>query len=154
MANPTLFKSAALVGSYHIFLAMAYAPIFFTTVITIGVITSLYNHGTTSLHAQWLDRIAIFLACLVDIVYFAIIPYPLNCVIVPLFFITISLYFQAKWAISKGRNGNIFHVSSHFLSGFMHTLLIFYLFEITLQDPKTILFFELSVADFMQFGIL
>jgi len=147
MANPLLFKSSLIVGSYHVFLALWYAPIILEVILILGVLTSIYNHGTTSFHAKWLDRIAISLASIIDIFYILCLPYPVNTVVLSIFFATVSAFFIAKYQIRSGvNNGNAFHLSSHLLAVVIHTILFIYIFEYT-EETHGLLFVKVNLIE-------
>ena len=129
MANPLLFKSAVVFGTFHILLAIQYAPLILELTLILGVITSIYNHGTTSAFAKWLDRVAITLASITDLIYIFFLPESLVLIVILLFSVTIFLYFAAKWDIKRGGNGNIYHLWSHILATILHSVILLYMIE-------------------------
>lgn len=147
MANPLLFKSSLIVGSYHVFLALWYAPIILEFILILGVLTSVYNHGTTSFHAKWLDRVAITVASIIDFFYILCLPYPVNTIVLSIFLVTISAFFIAKFQIKSGvNNGNAFHLSSHLLAVVIHTILFAYIYEYT-EETHGLLFLKVNLIE-------
>jgi hypothetical protein len=119
MANKDLFLTSYLMLIVHSFAIFIYQPpfIIFITYI-IGPLVSVWNHGTTSIIAKFIDRFIMIFGYLIDLLYI----YKLkNIYILISIHLAIICYFIAK--ITKNTS---FHLLSHIIIIFTHILLLYY----------------------------
>jgi hypothetical protein len=83
----------------------------------IGIITSILNHGTSSIFCKYLDRLIIAIAAIIYLVY-VIDKKEYN--LIGLILLNIMLYILSKYC--EKETGNKIHALAHFL-----TVLLFYL---------------------------
>ena len=125
MANPLLFKSSLICGGIHVLLVIGWgAPFLLSLCYTIGVITSIWNHGTTSELAKWSDRVFIAIAVIVDIVYMFFLPLISLFIAISTISFSVVLFLMAKKEIKNGKSGNPFHLGSHVVATILHSILI------------------------------
>ncbi len=70
MANPYLFTSSALLGALHFYWLWSLRPcnsMLLQSIIIVGVLTSVWNHGTTSKAAMYSDRAVMVIGFVVDV---------------------------------------------------------------------------------------
>jgi hypothetical protein len=105
MANIILFLSSLFCSLLHIFLFNYFQTQFLLVILhSIVCCTSIYNHGTTSYRARWLDRGAVAIMVLVD---YWVTTYWIQHV---LLFLSVSLYLYSKYSKKIG-----YHVFAHLL---------------------------------------
>lgn len=132
MANLFLFKSSIYLGSINI-IAISFfnVPLIFKSLIWVGVITSIWNHGTTSIFAKYFDRAIMLYGVCIDSYYIGLLKNQPNSQIFCITFLILSIfmYFSNKRIHKeKKKRANIthetqdstFHCFAHVLLTFMH----------------------------------
>ena len=129
MANIHLFITSYLMLIIHTFAIFIYQPPFliFMTYI-IGPVVSVWNHGTTSILAQFIDRFIMILGYLIDLLYI----YKLkNIYVLILIHISIISYF-----ISKITKITSFHLLSHIIIILTHIILLYNYYNYFFYEKK------------------
>ena len=118
MANKDLFLTSYLMLIIHSFAIFIYQPpfIIFITYI-IGPLVSVWNHGTSSIIAQFIDRSVMVFGYLIDLSYIYKIK---NIYVLIIIHLAIICYFIAK--ITKITS---FHLLAHFLIILTHIILLY-----------------------------
>jgi hypothetical protein len=142
MANSLLFRSAVILGSYNVWLAIRYAPFILEFILILGVVTSVWNHGTTSSHAKWFDRVTIVLVSAIDFIYMSFLPRPWALFAALMLGTAILLYFGAKFAIRNGTCGDKFHLGAHLIGTMIHSLVFGLYLTVVPEDELTQLLFS------------
>lgn len=122
MANFVLLVSACTFGSLHLWMIYYYQlDVLLTTIYSVGVITSILNHGLTSTILKWSDRGWMTIGTLVDCLYLSTLP---NKQIGYFFVATnISHFLLAKGVIFLTRVqslGNVPHLITHLGTTLLH----------------------------------
>jgi hypothetical protein len=129
MANKDLFLTSYFMLIMHSFAIFIYQPpfIIFITYI-IGPLVSVWNHGTSSIIAQIIDRSVMVLGYLIDLSYI----YKLkNIYVFIIIHLAIISYFIAK--ITKITS---FHLLAHFLIIITHIILLYYYYNYYFYKAK------------------
>jgi len=118
MANIDLFLTSYLMLVIHSFAIFIFQPpfIIFITYI-IGPIVSVWNHGTTSIIAQFIDRSVMVFGYLIDLTYIYKIK---NIYVLFLIHLAIICYF-----ISKLTNIISFHLLAHIIIIITHIIILY-----------------------------
>ena len=118
MANIDLFLTSYLMLVIHSFAIFIFQPpfIIFITYI-IGPIVSVWNHGTTSIIAKFIDRSVMVFGYLIDLTYIYKIK---NIYVLILIHLAIICYF-----ISKLTNIISFHLLSHIIIIITHIIILY-----------------------------
>ena len=130
MANPILLKTSCFFGLAHFIAMYIYQetlPQIYCTILTIGILTSIWNHGTTSEIAKWGDRICIALAVMSAIYHITLFSYRPNSIIVfSVITLAITCYFIAKNHEKKKEHykRDFCHGSSHMIATAAHVTII------------------------------
>lgn len=127
MANYILLISSMVCGVIHLAYIL-YSFIFRTPFLPkcvfmtymIGILTSIWNHGSTSQMAKWIDRIWIYFGVLIDIhlCLFVISPqYMMGCIIA----------YSVCYIVAKKTKYTIFHVGTHIWATLLHIYIVQYI---------------------------
>ena len=121
MANSVLYRSSLLLGGLHLIFAYYFKSDYrIVSVYTIGVVTSIANHGLTSNLLKWMDRCIMIIGTITDIIYITNLPsFRLRGGLLIAFYIT--AYFSSKY--SKVPNV-IPHVFTHIFATILHVCLL------------------------------
>ena len=130
MANSVLFKTSFFFGLIHFIAMYLYqetVPRVYCTILTIGILTSLWNHGTTSEVAKWGDRLWIALGVLNDLYHISIFSYrPNSLIVLSVIVLAIVCYFRAKFHEGKKDfiSRDFCHASCHMVATAAHVTII------------------------------
>ena len=130
MANSILFRSSSFFALIHFIAMYLYqetVPRVYCTILIIGILTSLWNHGTTSEVAKWGDRICVALGVLNDLYHISIFYYRPNSLIVfGVLALAIVCYFRAKFHEGKkdSLSRDFCHASCHMIATAAHVTII------------------------------
>ena len=108
MANPVLFQSSVFLGLLH--LLMIQKRSFLSTVYTVGVFTSIWNHGTTLWVAKWLDRGWMTVGTVADLAFVGALPFWPRIFGYCLVANYVASFFAAKYMV---RSTNVPHLAAH-----------------------------------------
>jgi hypothetical protein len=106
MVNAVLFWSSAACGLAHLAAASGAAPHTYKALTLLGVVTSLFNHGTTSRSAQVADRATMWIGGVTDL--FVLWWIGADPATWALFTLVPATYAAAKWSGSTAT-----HLLSH-----------------------------------------
>eukprot|EP00013_Stygamoeba_regulata_P016456 CAMPEP_0177677920 /NCGR_PEP_ID=MMETSP0447-20121125/28700_1 /TAXON_ID=0 /ORGANISM="Stygamoeba regulata, Strain BSH-02190019" /LENGTH=181 /DNA_ID=CAMNT_0019186823 /DNA_START=11 /DNA_END=556 /DNA_ORIENTATION=- len=160
MANPVLFKSAFTLGMIH-FVALWISG----TLVSLlafyyawGIFTSLWNHGTTSRVAMWVDRITMVVAVVLDFAILYFLPSPWRMYLLAAEASGVVSYLSAKFEIAKGGgSGNPYHVCCHMFATFAHVMILLQLkhsLPPVVIDPIPLPELNVTVPELGPFGLL
>lgn len=132
MVNVTLFISSIIFGSIHIlFMILFPSFILLMIILILGIITSIWNHGSSDELSKWCDRILILTGVFIDLYFIAIIiEYHPNCYyLFLLILLAIVFYLNAKLCnyFSIQKYGNLFHLFAHLSATICHCTMFYYL---------------------------
>jgi hypothetical protein len=118
MANIDLFLTSYLMLVIHSFAIFIFQPPFIIFIIyIIGPIVSVWNHGTTSIIAKFIDRSVMVFGYLIDMAYIYKIK---NIYVLFLIHLSIICYF-----ISKLTNIISFHLLAHIIIIITHIIILY-----------------------------
>jgi hypothetical protein len=123
MANDYLWKSSIFFGSIHfLFMIFWNTRLLLIFIYAVGILTSIWNHGTTSDLAKWADRIWISLGSLVDFYSLFIMDAELAIsgtliLMTAVFFFAMAKKFEKK---KKDKERDLYHSISHALATIVH----------------------------------
>lgn len=70
MTNYVLFLSSLFLGWMHMIgMVFSSTPTLFKLTVVTGVFASIWNHGTTTDIAKWLDRLLMIMGAIIDTIY-------------------------------------------------------------------------------------
>ena len=116
MANIFLFCSSLFSGWLHLLILEVYPfPESRFIMYLFGFLTSLWNHGTTSTRAKWIDRVTIGTIAVLDVIWIIDFDTFKRCVCFTLWLLAVSSYIIAK--LTKQVE---YHMMSHVLIAFCH----------------------------------
>jgi hypothetical protein len=103
MANPVLFASSLFFAYLHLALILIFQPVprLFSFTILSGVLSSIWNHGTTSELAKWSDRGAMAVGAAVDFAYIYSVPIGRRPLLAALIVAAIAGYAGAKALVRR-----------------------------------------------------
>lgn len=138
MANQILYDSSLLLGNVNLFVVFTsiYTPLLFKLIVIFGVLTSIWNHGSTSTIAKKMDRCVMVLGILGDFYYIIYQFYPLfilQLILIVLITTAIHFYILAKMCISA-TNRISYHIYSHCAVTLCHILMAL---SFTYQEVRT-----------------
>lgn len=126
MVNEILFHSTLVFGSVQLYVLLLLfcnntnsGAILFKTCVLSGILTSLWNHGSTSSTAEYVDRVVMSLICIpvnfYNIYYVVPTKSGIMTILCAFYFGTAMLcYCMAKRTTDKIIVSNIMHMSAHF----------------------------------------
>ena len=131
MANINLFLTSYLMLIAHTFAIFIYQPPFIIFIIyIIGPLVSVWNHGTSSIIAKFIDRFTMVIGYLIDLIYI----YKLNNIyVLILIHLSVICYF-----ISKITKLTTFHLIAHIIIILTHLLLLYYYYIIIIINTSII----------------
>lgn len=117
MVNKILFKSSIILAGIHILTYIYLQPcnIILIINITIGIITSIWNHGVTCNIAKYVDRM-MMIGFIINSYIISSIQHYL-CMMT--LFLAVVLYYLAKTS-----KNTLYHVGAHLILTFTHILLM------------------------------
>ena len=113
MVNLILFRSSVFLGICHFMIPIFTKVSYFDKLMILyyfGIVTSLWNHGTTSSMAKWSDRVVMYVGCLSDFLFCLH-----HLVFCPFLLIYVTCYILAK---CEQKNG--FHITTHVVATGLH----------------------------------
>ena len=130
MANSILLKTSCFFGLVHFIAMYLYqetVPRLYCTILTIGILTSIWNHGTTSELAKWGDRLWIALGVISDVYHISLFTYrPNSSIVFSVITLAIICYFRAKSHEKKNEPllRDFCHSSCHMIATAAHVTII------------------------------
>jgi hypothetical protein len=123
MANLLLFKSSIICTLIHLgaFSYYTEAPCIYYCILINGMILSIWNHGSTNIIAQKLDR------CSMVITFFINLSYMLQTNTInnasPLMIVAVLFYLYSKWC-NCIYYSNLLHASAHICITLTHIIIL------------------------------
>jgi hypothetical protein len=143
MAHPLLLISSLTMTIPH-FVAVQWfsGPFILQLAYLSGLLTSVWNHGTTSMVALWSDRLMMMIGCGIDFYFMYMLPWDEGAVIFVLVIASVACYHYSKVISGSGKSKlkegraltmkeldliqSLFHVLAHMFVSMAHVFMLYW----------------------------
>jgi hypothetical protein len=143
MAHPLLLISSLTMTIPH-FVAVHWfsGPFILQLLYLSGLLTSVWNHGTTNIVALWSDRLMMMIGCGIDFCYMYMLPWDQGAVIFVLVIASVACYHCAKVISASEKNKwkegraltmkeldliqSLFHLLAHMFVSMAHVFMLYW----------------------------